>query len=356
MAPGRFSIGKTVGVAALVILVGIGAYAAWYSYQRQEKIAQAAECAYQLDHPAPPKMARAPDGSLARLESMNICLAVVVPPPVWDLIRGHIAFTGIPERMKVNRYSLMDILSGHYTLGPDLGMPCDPSATTTGCGVSLPLPSRPASESGEAVFCTMEALQCPDGSYVGRQGPQCAFAACPDQSSYTGTLRQSPAGFDLLMASPEGGGQEVSYAMPLTIKVSNVLGQIVGKKVQVFGSFSAGNTLLVDHLEELAESDPSLGEAGVGQTAFVNGVKITVNSIVEDSRCPESVQCIRAGTVTANVTMQSDTDRETADLASDRTLPFDSYRISLEKIVPPRDTARPESREYVLTFRVVANP
>lgn len=27
--------------------------------------------------------------------------------------------------------------------------------------------------------CTMEAKQCPDGSYVGRQGPNCEFAACP---------------------------------------------------------------------------------------------------------------------------------------------------------------------------------
>ena len=29
------------------------------------------------------------------------------------------------------------------------------------------------------VACTMEAMQCPDGSYVGRSGPNCAFAACP---------------------------------------------------------------------------------------------------------------------------------------------------------------------------------
>lgn len=34
-----------------------------------------------------------------------------------------------------------------------------------------------------AVACTMEALQCPDGSYVGRQGPTCEFAACPGTSA-----------------------------------------------------------------------------------------------------------------------------------------------------------------------------
>lgn len=30
------------------------------------------------------------------------------------------------------------------------------------------------------VACTLEAKLCPDGSYVGRQGPSCEFAKCPD--------------------------------------------------------------------------------------------------------------------------------------------------------------------------------
>jgi hypothetical protein len=29
--------------------------------------------------------------------------------------------------------------------------------------------------SGEPVFCTMDAFQCPDGSWVGRTGPNCEF-------------------------------------------------------------------------------------------------------------------------------------------------------------------------------------
>ena len=31
------------------------------------------------------------------------------------------------------------------------------------------------------VACTMEAKLCPDGSYVGRTGPNCEFSACPDE-------------------------------------------------------------------------------------------------------------------------------------------------------------------------------
>lgn len=31
----------------------------------------------------------------------------------------------------------------------------------------------------EGVFCTMDAMLCPDGSYVGRVAPDCQFEACP---------------------------------------------------------------------------------------------------------------------------------------------------------------------------------
>ncbi len=35
----------------------------------------------------------------------------------------------------------------------------------------------------EPIACTMEAKICPDGSAVGRTGPNCEFAACPDSES-----------------------------------------------------------------------------------------------------------------------------------------------------------------------------
>lgn len=33
----------------------------------------------------------------------------------------------------------------------------------------------------EAIFCTMDAMMCPDGSFVGRTAPDCAFAPCPGE-------------------------------------------------------------------------------------------------------------------------------------------------------------------------------
>ena len=38
----------------------------------------------------------------------------------------------------------------------------------------------PKKSSSGMKLCTMDAKQCPDGSFVGRTGPQCEFRACPD--------------------------------------------------------------------------------------------------------------------------------------------------------------------------------
>jgi hypothetical protein len=43
--------------------------------------------------------------------------------------------------------------------------------------VYMPTPSNVSN--GNGIACTMEAMMCPDGSYVGRQGPSCEFAPCP---------------------------------------------------------------------------------------------------------------------------------------------------------------------------------
>lgn len=42
----------------------------------------------------------------------------------------------------------------------------------------------------------MEAKLCPDGSSVGRTGPKCEFAKCPEQSTPTPTCKPRPACLD----------------------------------------------------------------------------------------------------------------------------------------------------------------
>jgi hypothetical protein len=42
--------------------------------------------------------------------------------------------------------------------------------------------TQPEPPNDEQVACTMDAKMCPDGSAVGRQGPNCEFAPCPGET------------------------------------------------------------------------------------------------------------------------------------------------------------------------------
>lgn len=51
--------------------------------------------------------------------------------------------------------------------------------------VPEPITLPPNSEN-EPIACTADAKLCPDGSYVGRTGPNCEFTPCPPPSSNSG--------------------------------------------------------------------------------------------------------------------------------------------------------------------------
>jgi hypothetical protein len=226
--------------------------------------------------------------------------------------------------------------------------------------VGIPQSVRNAVPGGEPVACTMEALVCPDGSAVGRSGPKCEFAACPNQEYFLGKMTAQGGDYFLITAAPAGTTEEVTYSLPLKFsRMSNVLGTLVGTEVRVKGKFTSGNNLLVETIESRVEKETSEGVLGVGETKFVNGVRITLNKIVEDSRCPAEVQCIWAGRLVANVTLKSDTDEETVDLPSDAREPkaFDTFLVSLVGIAPASKTSGtpPAAGSYKLTFRVENN-
>lgn len=73
---------------------------------------------------------------------------------------------------------------------------------------------RPADE---VVACTMEAKLCPDGTAVGRQGPNCEFAACtlPNvELPEAGVTFLPPAGYTRILAGAPGQDTLVTYQKP----------------------------------------------------------------------------------------------------------------------------------------------
>lgn len=88
--------------------------------------------------------------------------------------------------------------------------PATPSTST---------PSTPVSTS-TPIACTMEAKICPDGSAVGRSGPNCEFTACPAANDLT--YENNQYGFALTL-SPGWQGYSVSttsidFGLKITIR------------------------------------------------------------------------------------------------------------------------------------------
>jgi Immunoglobulin-like domain of bacterial spore germination len=76
----------------------------------------------------------------------------------------------------------------------------------------------PVSETGKEVMCTMDAMQCPDGSFVGRTGPKCEFV-CPTAPSVSPDVQASlDAKADLIVVESLLPGAVITNGMTLTGK------------------------------------------------------------------------------------------------------------------------------------------
>jgi len=201
--------------------------------------------------------------------------------------------------------------------------------------------------------CTEEALMCPDGSSVGREGASCAFSPCPDTGSFAGELRAQGGEYRLVISAPESMSNNATYALPLSFLSTPPPGEFIGKKVIVRGSFASGALFAVSSLEE-SEENLSEGTLRVGDTQFINGIKVTLVD-VEDSRCPLDIQCVWVGNIVARISLVSDTDRDSFSL----TYPgegraFDAYHVSILGVSPEPIATGLSQDTYRITFSVVS--
>ena len=63
---------------------------------------------------------------------------------------------------------------------------------------------------GEMTLCTQDAKLCPDGSYVGRTGPNCEFAVCPQESASNGVPMTQTKRHEVRMQNNEFVPKELS--------------------------------------------------------------------------------------------------------------------------------------------------
>ena len=95
-----------------------------------------------------------------------------------------------------------------------------------------------------------------------------------------------------------------------------------------------------------------------GETAQLSDdpLRITFNSVVEDSRCPLKVQCVWAGRVVVGLTAAlPDGPTQEFELQLGANQGVLTYNVALSAVEPPRtEGATPSDESYVLTLTVTA--
>jgi hypothetical protein len=234
-----------------------------------------------------------------------------------------------------------------------------------------------------AVACTMEAKICPDGSAVGREGPSCEFAACPNgdaQFSEEGTMvfndPMQPVGPGSLVYIKDG--QTYTKNLALDIESMCVGGgtsvscmalssspdvRYAGKRVRVTG-IDRGADLLVRSIEIITTSSTSTPQpqkatviARIGQKVSAMGVSITPHEIVEDSRCPQGVQCVWAGTVKVRSTLEGGMGVSPVTFEIGFPISTEAEFITLTQVSPYPTAGTPTNPDtYRFTFEISKRP
>ncbi len=180
--------------------------------------------------------------------------------------------------------------------------------------------------------------------HINTEGPQtqeCAFGLKDNNGIYY-ALHDSDPTYTTISAAP----------MNVPVEVTGTLTLEKSDRYQSVGIIDVVSIKKVDN--DPVINKPGSVMIGIGQSKTQDGVSITLNSIVQDNRCPIDVLCIEAGAVTANVTFRMGPTVKTFNMPSDEVpQTFQGHKISITKIDPPRMAkVQPDPNAYILTFLV----
>lgn len=91
----------------------------------------------------------------------------------------------------------------------------------------------------------------------------------------------------------------------------------------------------------------------IGEAVQALGVTIAPTAVLEDSRCPEDVQCIQAGTVRVAATLESGLGAGKETFVLNQPITTEAEEVVLERVEPaPKATVKIEPADYLFYFRV----
>lgn len=106
-------------------------------------------------------------------------------------------------------------------------------------------------------------------------------------------------------------------------------------------------------LNGIVSSDGDVAVPAGGSAVF-DGLKITFDKVIQDNRCPVDVKCIRAGSVTAHIIVNSSGSTEDANLISDAVpYHFSNYLVSFTHTGPIKySKVEIDPKNYTAVFHV----
>ncbi len=94
------------------------------------------------------------------------------------------------------------------------------------------------------------------------------------------------------------------------------------------------------------------GPAGFGQVTVVQNLRVRPLALLEDSRCPASVQCVWAGQVRIRAEIMSRSSREVRVMTLGKPIAVGGGQLTLVDAAPPKSApGTTDSRQYRFTFR-----
>ena len=97
-----------------------------------------------------------------------------------------------------------------------------------------------------------------------------------------------------------------------------------------------------------------LGRAGIGETVFVDGPRVTPLAVLEDSRCPMNARCVWAGRVRIRLRIELGSRSEVRELTLGEPVQVADGSLELFDVQPDPPLAGgtgPETEDYRFGFR-----
>ena len=84
------------------------------------------------------------------------------------------------------------------------------------------------------------------------------------------------------------------------------------------------------------QGDNRLAYARMGQTVSVGGARVTPLALIEDSRCPQGVQCVWAGQVRITARVATRSGSAVRELTTGKPIPVANGTLTLANVEPTK--------------------